>query len=175
VNVPVGSLITVIPGLMVWTLIAFALTFLFLKRVAFGRIQELIDQRRERIRESIAEADRAREGARRLLEEHRQLIGQARSQAEQILADARRVAEAQGERMRDEVEEDRERRLQETRRQIEAEAQRALQQIRAEVAELTLIATEKVTAGALDGAAHRRLIEDAVRGLDFSALEARRN
>jgi F-type H+-transporting ATPase subunit b len=171
----VASLITVVPGLMVWTLIIFGLTFFFLKRYAFGRIQELIDQRRQRIRESLEEADRARAEARRLLEEHRALVGQARGQAEQILAEARRVAEAQRDRMRDEIESDRERRLEETRRQIEAETKRALQQIRAEVAELTLVATEKVTAGVLDADAHRRLIEVAVRELDFSALEERRN
>ena len=171
----VASLITVIPGLMVWTLIAFGLTFFVLKRYAFGRIQQMIDQRRERIRQSIEEADRAREEARRLLEEHRKLVRQARGQAEQILAEARRVGEAQRERMRDEIEADRARRLEETRRQVEAETQRALQELRAEVAELALTAAEKITVGVLDADAHRRLIDEAVRGLDFSRLEASSN
>ena len=170
-----SDLIKVVPGLMIWTLVAFGVTFYVLKRFAFGPIQRIIDERRQRIRESIEEADRAREEARKLLEEHRRLVGQARGQAEQILADARRVAESQRERVKEELEADRERRLEDTRRQIEAETQRALQQIRAEVAELALVAAEKVTAGALDARAHRRLIEDAVKGLDFSALEAERN
>ena len=169
------SLIDVVPGLMIWTLVSFAITFFVLKRYAFGPIQKIIDERRQRIRESIEEADRAREEARKLLEQHRELIGQARGQAEQILADARRVADAQRERVKEEVEADRERRLEETRRQIGAETERALQQIRAEVADLALVAAEKVTAGALDAKAHRRLIDDAVRDLDFSALEERRN
>ena len=64
-----------------------------------------------------------------------------------------------------------ERRLEETRRQIEAETHRALEQIRAEVADLTLVATAKVTGKVLDDADHKRLIEDAIRDLDFSALE----
>jgi F-type H+-transporting ATPase subunit b len=166
-----SDLIKVVPGLMIWTLVAFGVTFYALKRFAFGPIQQIIDDRRKRIRESIVEADRAREEARKLLEEHRRLIGQARGQAEQILTDARRVAESQRERVKDEIEADRQRRLEETRRQIEAETQRALQQIRSEVADLALVAAEKITAGALDAQAHRRLIEDAVRGLDFSALE----
>ena len=160
---------------MIWTLISFGITFFVLKRYAFGPIQKIIDERRQRIRESIDEADRAREEARKLVQEHRQLIGQARSEAEGILADARHVADAQRERAKEEVEADRERRLEETRRQIEAETQRALQQIRSEVADLALVAAEKVTAGALDGQSHRRLIDEAVRDLDFSALEERRN
>ena len=170
-----NALIKVVPGLMIWTLVAFAITFFVLRRYAFGPIQKAIDDRREKIRQSIQEADRARDEARRLLEEHRALIGQAKSQAEEILADARRNSDAQRERVKEETEADRQRRLEETKRQIEAETQRALAMIRAEVASLTLIATTKVTGKVLDRDDHKRLIEDAIGELDFSALEGREN
>jgi len=170
-----SGLIKVIPGLMVWTLVAFGLTFWGLKRYAFGPVQKAIDDRRDRIRSAIAEAENARDEARKLLEEHRSLIGQARGEAEQILVEARKVADSQRERVREEIEADRQRRLEETSRQIEAETRRALEQIRAEVAELTLVATSRVTGKVLDRDDHRRLIEDAVSDLDFSVLEAERN
>jgi F-type H+-transporting ATPase subunit b len=166
-----NPLIQVNPGLMIWTIICFAIAFYVLKRYAFGPIQSAIDERRQRIRRSIDEADQARNEARRLLEEHRALIGQARGQAEEILAEARKVADAQRERVKVETEADRQRRLEETRRQIEAETHRALEQIRAEVAELTLVAASKVTGKALDDADHRRLIDEAIGELDFSVLE----
>jgi F-type H+-transporting ATPase subunit b len=166
-----SGLIKVIPGLMIWTIVAFGLTFFVLKKWIFGPVQQAIDTRRNRILEALNEADKAREEARRLLEEHRSLVGQARSDAEEILSEARRVADAQRERVRDEIEADRQRRLEETSRQIEAETRRALAQIRAEVAELTLIATSRVTGKVLTKEDHRRLIEDAVSDLDFSVLE----
>jgi F-type H+-transporting ATPase subunit b len=166
-----NPLIQVKPGLMIWTIICFAIAFYVLRRYAFGPIQAAIDERRQRIRRSLDEADKARDEARRLLEEHRALIGQARGQAEEILAEARRVAESMAHRVREETEADRQRRLDETKRQIEAETHRALQQIRAEVAELTLIATSKVTGKVLDDSDHKRLIEDAIKDLDFSVLE----
>jgi F-type H+-transporting ATPase subunit b len=166
-----SGLIKVVPGLMIWTVVCFLITLFVLKRFAFGPIQNMLDERRERIRRSIEEAEKARNEARRLLEEHRALIGQARGQAEQILAEARKVADAQRQRVKEETEADRRRRLEETKRQIEAETRRALQQIRAEVAELTLIATSKVTGKVLDDDDHRRLIEDAIKDLDFSVLE----
>jgi F-type H+-transporting ATPase subunit b len=166
-----NPLIQVTPGLMIWTIICFAIAFFILRRYAFGPIQTAINERRERIRRSLDEADAARNEARRLLEEHRALIGQARGQSEQILADARKVAESMARRVKEETEADRHRRLEETKRQIEAETQRALHQIRAEVAELTLVAAAKVTGKALDDADHRRLIDDAIRELDFSVLE----
>jgi F-type H+-transporting ATPase subunit b len=170
-----NGLIKVVPGLMIWTLVTFAVVFLVLRKFAFGRIQGMIDARRERIRQAIQEADEARDEARKLLEEHRQLIASARSDAEEILAEARRVGDATRERVREEAETDRQRRLEETRRQVEAETRRALEEIRAEVADLSLIAAAKVTGKALDGADHRRLIEEAISELDFSALEGSRS
>jgi len=166
-----NALIKVTPGLMIWTIVAFLATLYILKRAAFGPIQKTIDERRQRIQQSIEDAEAARTEARKLLEEHRALIGQARGQAEDILGEARKVADAQRQRVKEETDADRRRRLEETRRQIEAETHRALEQIRTEVAELTLIAATKVTRKALDDEDHRRLIDDAIRELDFSALE----
>jgi F-type H+-transporting ATPase subunit b len=173
-TIAANPLIEVAPGLMIWTLICFGITFFVLRRFAFGPVQKIIDERRQRIRESIEEADRARAEARRLLEEHKQVRAQARGEAEEILSETRRVADSLRERVKEEVEADRTRRLEETRRQIEAETTRALEQIRTEVAELALVAAGKVTGKALDGDDHRRLIEDAIRELDFSALEKER-
>ena len=170
-----NPLIEVVPGLMIWTLISFGITFYVLKRFVWGPLQGAIDQRRERIRQSLLEADKARDEARRLLEEHRALIASARKDGEEILAEARKTREALEERTRVEVEEDRQRRLEETRRQIEAETTRALEAIRAEVAELSVVAAEKVIGRSLDSADDRRLIDEAIRDLDFSKLETSRS
>jgi F-type H+-transporting ATPase subunit b len=170
-----NPLIQVIPGLMIWTIIAFAITLWVLKRYAFGPVQKLIDDRRERIRQSIDEADRAREEARSLLEEHRALIGQAKSQAEEILGEARKVADAQRERVRGEIEEDRQRRLEETQRQIEQATAQALGEIRREVASLSVLAAEKITRKSLTDADQKRLIDEALAEIDFSQLEASRS
>ena len=166
-----GGLIDVVPGLMIWTLICFGITFYVLKRFAFARIQQGIDERRERIRKAVEEADRAREEAHRLLEQHRALIGEAKGEAAEIVADARKVADPQIDRVKHEAEEERQRRLEETKRQIDAETKRSLDLIRAEVAELTLEATARVTGKVLDAEDQRRLIDEAIAELDFSILE----
>jgi F-type H+-transporting ATPase subunit b len=169
--VAANALIKVIPGLMVWTIVCFAIVVFVLKRFAFGPIQQIIDERRKRIRQSIVEADRAREEARKLLEEHRALIGEARSQAEEILSEARKIAESQRARVREEAEADRQRRLEETQRQIEQATQSALGEIRREVANLSLLAAEKITRKSLTGADQQRLIDEALAEIDFSQLE----
>jgi F-type H+-transporting ATPase subunit b len=166
-----NPLIQVTPGLMIWTIVCFLIALFVLKRFAFGPIQKLIDERRDRIRRALEEADEARAEARNLLEEHRKLIGQARGEAEEILSEARQVGQAMQARAKEETEADRQRRLEETKRQIDAETRRALEQIRAEVAELSLAAAEKVTRKSLDDSDQRRLIDEAIGELDFSALE----
>jgi F-type H+-transporting ATPase subunit b len=166
-----NALIKVTPGLMIWTIVCFLIVLFVLKRWAFGPIQSMIDERRERIRRALQEADDARAEARNLLEEHRKLIGQARGEAEEILAEARQVARSMEQRVKEETEADRQRRLEETKRQIEAETRRALEQIRAEVAELSLVAAEKVTRRSLRDDDQRRLIDEAIGELDFSVLE----
>ena len=166
-----NPLIQVTPGLMIWTIVCFLVTLFVLKRFAFGPIQQAIDERRERIRRSLEEADNAREEARNLLEEHRKLIASAQTDAEEILGEARRVADSNERRMREELEADRQRRLEETRKQIDSETRRALEAIRAEVVDLSMLAASKVTRKSLDDADHKRLIEEAVGELDFSVLE----
>jgi len=173
--VAANALISVTPGLMIWTIVCFLIALWVLKRYAFGPIQKMIDERRERIRRSLEDAEEAREEARRLLEEHRSLIGQARSEGEQILAEARRVAESQRERVREETEEDRQRRLEETRRQIDQATVQALGQIRDEVGKLSLLAAEKITRKSLTEADQQRLIDEALAEIDFSQLEGSRS
>src|SRR5574338_261869 len=109
-----SGLIEVVPGLMIWTLIAFGITFFVLRRYAFGPIQKNIDARRDRIRQAVEEADAARNEARDLLEQNRAILAQARSESADILAEARKVGDAQIERAKQEAETERQRRVEET-------------------------------------------------------------
>jgi F-type H+-transporting ATPase subunit b len=170
-----NPLIQVTPGLMIWTIVCVLATFFVLKKFAVGRVQALIDERRERIAQAIDEADNARAEARGLLEEHKKLIGQAKSESEDILSEARRIAESQRERVKAETEEDRQRRLEETRRQIEQATTQALGQIRDEVGKLSLLAAEKITRKSLTGADQQRLIDEALAEIDFTQLEGSRS
>jgi len=170
-----SPLIQATPGLMIWTIVCFGITFFVLRKYAFGPIQQMIDTRRQRIEQAIQEADNARAEARNLLEEHKKLIGQAKSEAEEILSEARRLGDAQRERVREETEQDRQRRLEETRRQIDQATVQALGQIREEVGKLSLLAAEKITRKSLDSSDQQRLIDEALSEIDFSQLEGSRS
>jgi F-type H+-transporting ATPase subunit b len=170
-----NDLIKVVPGLMIWTLVAFGITFFVLRKYAFGPIQKTIDERRDKIRQAVEEADNARNEARDLLEQNKAILAQARSESAGILAEARKVGDSQIARAKEEAESERQRRLDDTKKQIQAETSRAIDQIRTEVADLTVVATQRVVGKVLDSADQRRLVDEAIDELDFSALERGRN
>jgi F-type H+-transporting ATPase subunit b len=157
-------------GLMVWTLIVFAVSLYILKKAVFPRIQETLDKRQHAIDESIDAADRTRKEADELLAEYRERLAEARVQADAILARARKAAEASEAAALTAGKAQREEMLEQTKREIENETRRAIQEIRNEVADLTIRATEKVTRKSLNEDDQRRLVEEALSELDFSAL-----
>jgi F-type H+-transporting ATPase subunit b len=165
-----ADLISVVPGLMVWTIIAFGLTFFVLRRYAFGPIQKLIDERRDRIREALDEADKARQEARELRELTHKEREEAKAERERILDESRRQGQAQFEQARAQADEDLKRRLEENKREIEAENRRLAEQIRRDVVELTLLAAEKVTGKSLDADDQRRLIDETIDEVDVKRL-----
>jgi F-type H+-transporting ATPase subunit b len=165
-----GFLITPNVGLMIWTLILFVLSMIILAKLAFPRISEALDRRQRAIEDSIDAAERTRQEADQLLAEYRERLTEARKQAEEIVDRARKTAEVHEREAQTEAAERREQMLEQTRRDIEAETRRAIDEIRREVAELTIMATEKITRKTLTEDDQRRLVEDALSELDFSAL-----
>ena len=157
-------------GLMVWTLVLFGVSMFILWKVAFPRIGEALDRRQKAIEDSIDTAERTRKEADELLAEYRERLTAARQQADEIVARARKAGEqveadlaAKGRERREEL-------LEQARKDIETETRRAIQEIRAEVADLTILATEKVTRKTLTADDQRRLVDEAVAELDFAAL-----
>jgi F-type H+-transporting ATPase subunit b len=157
-------------GLMIWTLAVFGFTMWVLSRLAFPRIQEALDKRAKAIRENIEAAERQREQADELLNEYRERLKEAREQAEDITQRARKAAEAAKAEAAELGKEKREELVAAARRDIEAETRRSLERIRKEVADLTVLATEKVTRRTLDAEDQKRLVEEALSEVDFSAL-----
>ena len=164
-------------GLMIWTLIAFGATYLILKRFAFPRIAEALEKRQKAMEESIDAAKRSRDEADQLLQEYRERLKEAREQADDIVARSRQASDRFAEESKSEAKKQREEMMEQTRRDIEQETQRALGEIRKEVANLTIAATEKVTRKSLDADDQKRLVEEALAEVDFSALsgDARNN
>ncbi len=165
-----NPLISISLGVMIWTLIAFLVTLFVLNKVAFPRIAEALDRRRRAIDESIDSAQRTKQEADELLEEYRARLKEAREQADDIVTRARKAADSLQDDSKAQATQQREELMAAARRDIQAETRRSLEEIRKEVANLTVLATEKVTRKTLTGEDQKRLVEDALSEVDFSAL-----
>ncbi|HEY1512046.1 MAG TPA: F0F1 ATP synthase subunit B [Solirubrobacteraceae bacterium] len=163
-------LITPNVGLMIWTLLLFGISLFVLWKLAFPRIAQALDRRQKAIEDSIDAADRTRHEADEILAEYRERLKEARGQADEIIDRARKTAEAHERRAKEEAVETREQLMEQTRRDIEVETRRAIDEIRREVADLTVLATEKLTRKSLTEEDQRRLLDEALGELDFSAL-----
>jgi F-type H+-transporting ATPase subunit b len=157
-------------GLMIWTLVLFLFTMWVLSKVAFPKIQEALDKRAKVISESIEAAERQRKESDELLSEYRGRLAEAREQADDIMARARKSAETAEAEAAAAGREKREELVEAAKRDIEAETRRSLDQIRQEVADLTVLATERVTRKSLNPDDQKRLVEEALSEVDFSTL-----
>lgn len=157
-------------GLMIWTLVAFVITMLVLKRFAFPKITEALEERAEKVAKNIEESERQRQEADEVLAEYRERLKEAREQADDIVARAKRAGDAAKAEATEEGKAKREELVAAARKDIEAETKRSLEQIRKEVADLTVLATEKVARKSLDADDQKRLVEEALADVDFSAL-----
>ena len=108
---------------MIWTLILFGITLFVLWKYAFPRIGEALEKRANAIRENIEAAEKQREEADELLAEYRQRLKEAREQAEDIVARARKASEAAVAEATAEGKAKREELVAAARRDIEAETQ----------------------------------------------------
>jgi F-type H+-transporting ATPase subunit b len=176
-GIPIASssnswLITPNVGLTIWTLVVFLVSLYILNKVAFPRIRDALDQRRASIDESIDSAERTRTEAEQILAEYRERLKEARAQSEEILQRARQTAESHEHEARDRGQEILAEAAKKAERDIEAATRRALDDIRREVADLTIMATEKVTRKTLDDTDQRRLVEEALNELDLSGLSS---
>jgi F-type H+-transporting ATPase subunit b len=157
-------------GIMVWTLVVFAISLFILWKWVYPLIGAALDKRAESISGEIDAAAELRKEAEDMLADYRERLSEARGQADEIIARAQKASEAHERESREAAEKKREELLEQTRRDIEAETRRAIQDLRREVADLTVKATEAVTRKSLTTDDQRQLVQDAIAELDFTAL-----
>lgn len=164
-------LLSINPGLMVWTAITFGISVFVLWRFAFGPLQRVIDERRSKITESIDTAEETRAEAARLLSEYRETLASVRAEAEEILERSRKAGDTTKAEILAEARHQAQRTVEKAQEQLERDVRVALQQLKGEIAGLTLMATEQVVGKSLDDDDHRRLIDEALQAANLDDLE----
>jgi F-type H+-transporting ATPase subunit b len=147
---------------LVIQLIAFVIFVYLFWRYALGPIVRVLDQRQDRIRESMESAQRMQAELQATAARNEEVLAQARQEAQQILTNAREASDATLARARQEASTQAEEYLARAEATLRAETEQARQQLRQEVADLAVLAATKIVRKELDPATHTRLIEETL-------------
>jgi F-type H+-transporting ATPase subunit b len=160
-------------GINVPVLIANIVTFLalliILRVFAWGPIMKILDERREKIAESLSAAEQAKVQAAESERQVQEQVETARREAQQLIAQAQEISTRIQTDARTQAQADAEATLARARNEIQQERDQAIADLRKEFADMTISAAEKVINQSLDRNAHRRLIEEALEGSSFAA------
>jgi F-type H+-transporting ATPase subunit b len=150
-------------GTAIFQLIAFLILYWFLKKYAFGPLMKMMNDRQQYIENQILAAEKGREEAERLAEEHRQMLQAARKEAHELIENARRTGDKQAQEIIAAAEAEAKRLHAEAVAEIRREKEKALAELRDQVAELSVLLASKIIARELDNKDHQALLEEAVK------------
>ena len=145
-------------GLFFWTWLVFLALLFLLKKFAWPQIMGAVEAREKRLAEQIAETARLQEEAKRLVEQSQKALGDARGQAQTLLAEAKTQSERERAAAVERTKAEQDDLLARARREISAERDRAIGELRREAVDLSLAAASKLVGERLDSEADRKLV-----------------
>ncbi len=163
-----GGLLDINTGLTIWTFIIFVIVLLVLYKFAYPTILGAVEAREARIQELLAAAERDREEAQRLLEEHRTRHEELRTQVQEMVNEGRTAGERLREEIIAEARTEQQAMLERARREISQETNRAMAEVREQAVDLAIAAASKLVEKELDEAGNRRFVQEVLDQLERS-------
>jgi len=154
------------PGLIVWTILTFVAVLLILRFTAWKPLLAALTAREEKIRSSLAQAEKVQQDAHRLLEENKRQLALAEEQSQRIIKDGRDMAERLKAEILEKANTSSRRMIDQAKDEIRREKDQALTQLRGEVADLTIMATGKLLDENLDTAKQRQLVDKVIQEIN---------
>ena len=146
-------------GLMLWTLIIFAVLLWILSRYAFKPMLAAVEAREKSLQDALDKAKHDREEAERVLAEQRSALEAARAEAQRLIVEGRVTAEKLRTDLLEQTHQQQQEMLDRARRDIETEKEKAILALRREAVDLALAGAGKVIERNLDTDANRKLVE----------------
>lgn len=153
-------------GLIIWTWVVFIALYFLLKKYAWPAILTVTEQREETIRRHLDEAEQANAKSQALLAEQEKLLGESRTQAQAMLAEAKAAAERERAAAVQKTRDEQDQLLARARREIAAEGEKARQALRLEAVDLSLAAASKLVGEKLGAEADKKIVMDFLAGLE---------
>ncbi len=159
------KLLSLEPGMLIWTFITFATLLWILKKIAWKPLLSALEGREHRIASDLDKAEDARKEAERLLAEHRVLLENSERDARKLIDEAKATAETLKQGIVDSAHEQSRQMIAQARTEIQREKDTAITQLREEVADLAVRAAGKILGEELDAGRHKKMVDDFISNL----------
>jgi F-type H+-transporting ATPase subunit b len=154
-----GSIIDVAPGVLIWTIITFIILVIILKKFTWKPILTALEQRANAIKESLEEAEKAKDEAKKILDANQVNLSKAEEESKQIINQSRAFAEKLKEQILLESKDQAKKLLEEATAEIERKKASAFDELKNQVAEIAVKAAEKILKEELDKTREKELVD----------------
>lgn len=153
-----GTLLDVNPGLIVWTIVTFLILIFLLKKVAWKPILSALDQREKDIKNSLEQAEKARDDAKKILDENKANLAKAEEESKKIIDQSRAYAENLKDQMMKESKEQAKKIIDDAGEEIQRRKDAAFDELKEQVAEIAIDAAEKIMKENLDAEKNKQIV-----------------
>lgn len=153
------------PGMIIWTWITFGIVLIILSKVALKPILSSITNREESIRNDIEEAQKQRDEAANLLDQHKKMMANAEAEAQKLFKESRVQADSAREEMLGKSRLESAKLIEKAREEIEQQKESALASLKSEVADLAIGAAEKIILHNLDDDKQKAVVDEYINSM----------
>ena len=158
------ELVTPAIGLIFWTTVVFTLLVLLLKKFAWKPMLSAVDERNQLIKNSLAQAEKARNEMSELTANNEKIIAQAKVDRDVILKEARDMKNEIISEAKDKASKEAEKLVTTAKEQILNEKMKAITELKNHVADLSIEMAEKILSSELsDVAKQKELVKKALK------------
>ncbi len=154
------------PGLAIWTIITFIVLLLLLSKTAWPKILSVLDERENKIKSSIEDAEKARDDAEKMIEEHKNILDNAKKEAAEIIRKGNERAEKIHEEARELAKEEARNLIQSTKVELEREREKTIVDLKDRAADLSVAVAAKIIGSSLTPEQHLEHARNAIREMD---------
>jgi F-type H+-transporting ATPase subunit b len=156
---PEDTLLSVEPGLMIWTIVIFTLLVLILRKFAWKPLLDSLNKREQTIKDSVEKAEHLRQEAEKILEENKMLLAKADEESRRVINEGKQYAEKLRNELIGKTHEDAAKMIKQAKDEIEREKISALNELKSEIADLAVKAAGKIIEENLDEKKQKKIID----------------
>lgn len=153
------------PGTIFWTVLTFILLLLVLKKFAWGPILKTLEDRENKIKVALYQAEQSQKEAEKVLSEQKNILSNARKDAIEIMNESKKNADKTRKEIVEQAHKEAENILTRAKQEIDLSKETAIEEIKKYAVEISFAAAQKVTSESLTREQHLHLIEKSIEDL----------